>query len=266
MPAMAAFGAAHAPAGGLEGRILRLIARRAFRAGQNHAGPKIGASRRALQDWGTIRPMRLSEHRRPLWSGAMVRFENVGMRYGPGPEVLRDVTFVLEVRLVHLPDRPFGRRQDHAAQADVSGRAALAWADHACSAPIWPPPDARHSRRCGDASASCSRISACSTICRPSRMWRCPCACPGGREDEYRQDVEELLTWVGLGDRMQARPPTLSGGEQQRVAIARAVVGRPGPAARRRAHRQCRSGNGPAPDPPVLRTEPAGHDRSDRDP
>ena len=26
----------------------------------------------------------------------MVRFENVGMRYGAGPEVLRDVTFVLE--------------------------------------------------------------------------------------------------------------------------------------------------------------------------
>ena len=26
----------------------------------------------------------------------MVRFENVGMRYGVGPEVLRDVTFVLE--------------------------------------------------------------------------------------------------------------------------------------------------------------------------
>ena len=26
----------------------------------------------------------------------MVRFENVGMRYGSGPEVLRDVTFVLE--------------------------------------------------------------------------------------------------------------------------------------------------------------------------
>ena len=27
---------------------------------------------------------------------AMVRFENVGMRYGAGPEVLRDVTFALE--------------------------------------------------------------------------------------------------------------------------------------------------------------------------
>src|ERR1700760_617643 len=34
--------------------------------------------------------------RRPLWSNAMVRFENVGMRYGAGPEVLRDVTFTLE--------------------------------------------------------------------------------------------------------------------------------------------------------------------------
>src|SRR5438105_14463710 len=28
--------------------------------------------------------------------GPMVRFENVGMRYGSGPEVLRDVTFALE--------------------------------------------------------------------------------------------------------------------------------------------------------------------------
>jgi cell division transport system ATP-binding protein len=35
------------------------------------------------------------------------------------------------------------------------------------------------------------------------------------------------MTWVGLGDRMNAKPPTLSGGEQQRVAIARAVVARP---------------------------------------
>ena len=30
-----------------------------------------------------------------------------------------------------------------------------------------------------------------------------------------------------LGDRADARPATLSGGEQQRVAIARAVIGRP---------------------------------------
>jgi cell division transport system ATP-binding protein len=39
--------------------------------------------------------------------------------------------------------------------------------------------------------------------------------------------VIELLTWVGLGDRLEARPATLSGGEKQRVAIARAVVVKP---------------------------------------
>jgi cell division transport system ATP-binding protein len=39
--------------------------------------------------------------------------------------------------------------------------------------------------------------------------------------------VTELLQWVGLGERMDAHPPLLSGGEKQRAAIARAVIGRP---------------------------------------
>ena len=43
----------------------------------------------------------------------------------------------------------------------------------------------------------------------------------------YSADVSELLTWVGLGRKFNALPPTLAGGEQQRLAIARAVVGRP---------------------------------------
>jgi cell division transport system ATP-binding protein len=54
-----------------------------------------------------------------------------------------------------------------------------------------------------------------------------PLRIAGRKLAEYRDDVAELLSWVGLGDRMQARPPTLSGGEKQRVAIARAVVGKP---------------------------------------
>ena len=49
----------------------------------------------------------------------------------------------------------------------------------------------------------------------------------GETEKNYRDDVIELLNWVGLGDRLDARPETLSGGEKQRVAIARAVVGKP---------------------------------------
>lgn len=37
-------------------------------------------------------------------------------------------------------------------------------------------------------------------------------------------DLRELLNWVGLEDRAEARPPTLSGGERQRAALARAVI------------------------------------------
>jgi len=63
-------------------------------------------------------------------------------------------------------------------------------------------------------------LSAFDNVALPLRL-------AGRRENEYVQDVEELLSWVGLGDRMHAKPATLSGGEQQRIAIARAVVARP---------------------------------------
>jgi cell division transport system ATP-binding protein len=54
-----------------------------------------------------------------------------------------------------------------------------------------------------------------------------PLRIAGRKPAEYRTDVAELLTWVGLGARMNAMPPTLAGGERQRLAIARAVVNRP---------------------------------------
>jgi lipoprotein-releasing system ATP-binding protein len=44
---------------------------------------------------------------------------------------------------------------------------------------------------------------------------------------EVRPRAEELLTRVGLGERLTHRPGMLSGGEQQRVAVARALVMRP---------------------------------------
>ena len=37
----------------------------------------------------------------------------------------------------------------------------------------------------------------------------------------------DLLRWVGLGERVDAPIPSLSGGEQQRVAIARALINKP---------------------------------------
>ncbi|MEL6686359.1 MAG: cell division ATP-binding protein FtsE [Pseudomonadota bacterium] len=54
-----------------------------------------------------------------------------------------------------------------------------------------------------------------------------PLRVAGMSRADYRPDVDELLNWVGLGHRMHALPPTLSGGEKQRCAIARAVINKP---------------------------------------
>ena len=54
-----------------------------------------------------------------------------------------------------------------------------------------------------------------------------PLRVSGVAEADLRGPVSDMMEWVGLGERMDARPRTLSGGEQQRVAIARAVIGRP---------------------------------------
>ena len=45
---------------------------------------------------------------------------------------------------------------------------------------------------------------------------------------EARTRAEELLAYLGLGDRLDNLPYLLSGGQQQRVAIARALANRPG--------------------------------------
>ena len=49
----------------------------------------------------------------------------------------------------------------------------------------------------------------------------------GIKEVEIKRHVRELLNWVGLSDHIDAKPPTLAGGQKQRVAIARALINRP---------------------------------------
>jgi len=54
-----------------------------------------------------------------------------------------------------------------------------------------------------------------------------PALIQGIGKEEAQEQAEEILTEVGLKDRMQHKPGELSGGEQQRVAVARALVLRP---------------------------------------
>lgn len=49
----------------------------------------------------------------------------------------------------------------------------------------------------------------------------------GRDRHEVEQQARELLTMMGLGERLQHKPSQLSGGEQQRVSIARALINNP---------------------------------------
>jgi len=63
-------------------------------------------------------------------------------------------------------------------------------------------------------------LSALENVCLPALIARVSAG------DAARRG-RDLLTRVGLGERMEHRPYELSGGEQQRVAIARAMINSP---------------------------------------
>jgi cell division transport system ATP-binding protein len=156
----------------------------------------------------------------------MVRFENVGMRYGSGPEVLRDVTFVLEAGSFTFLTGLSGAGKTtllkliYLAEPPSRGLITLFNKDLATAKRRDLPPLRRRIGVVFQDFRLLDHLSAFDNVALPLRL-------AGKRGPQYTHDVEELLSWVGLGDRMNARPPTLSGGEQQRVAIARAVVARP---------------------------------------
>ena len=156
----------------------------------------------------------------------MVRFENVGMRYGGGAEVLRDVSFSLEPGTLTFLTGPSGAGKStlmklvFVAEKPSRGLITLFDRDLATLRRRELPALRRRIGIVFQDFRLLPHLSAFENVALPLRL-------AGERDAEYAHDVRELLEWVGLGDRMHHKPPTLSGGEQQRVAIARAVVAKP---------------------------------------
>ncbi|MBX6424412.1 MAG: cell division ATP-binding protein FtsE [Variibacter sp.] len=156
----------------------------------------------------------------------MVRFENVGLRYGTGPEVLRDVSFSIEPGSFQFLTGPSGAgktsllRLLFMALKPTRGLISLFGHDVAM---LTKDALATLRRRIGFVFQDFRLIDHLNTyenVALPLRVI-------GRSETSYRNEVIELLRWVGLGDRLWALPPVLSGGEKQRAAIARAVISRP---------------------------------------
>ena len=156
----------------------------------------------------------------------MVRFENVGMRYGTGPEVLKDVSFSLEAGSFTFLTGLSGAGKTtllkliYVAEPPSRGLITLFGTELATARRRDLPPLRRRIGVVFQDFRLLDHLSAYDNVALPLRL-------AGKKPGEFSHDVRELLSWVGLGDRMDARPATLSGGEQQRVAIARAVVARP---------------------------------------
>lgn len=165
--------------------------------------------------------MRQSSH-----SNIAVCFESVGLRYGSGPEVLQDVSFVLEQGSFHFLTGPSGAGKTsllsllYLARRPSRGTIEL-FGHEVSSAPRAALPALR--RRLGVVFQDfrlLDHLSALDNVALPLRV-------AGVSEARIQKHVPELLTWVGLGHHMHAHPPVLSGGQKQRVAIARAVINRP---------------------------------------
>ncbi len=156
----------------------------------------------------------------------VVRFENVGLRYGLGPEVVQDIYFGLRPGSFHFLTGASGAGKSslmklmYLAMRPSRGTISLFGRDVASMARGELPSLRRRIGVMFQEFRLLNHLTAFDNVALPLRI-------AGTKESELRNHVEELLAWVGLENHMKARPPTLSGGQQQRVAIARAVIARP---------------------------------------
>ncbi len=156
----------------------------------------------------------------------MVRFENVGLRYGMGPEVLRDVTFDVPANSFTFLTGPSGSGKTTLLKLlflSLKPTRGLITMFDQDVVTLSKRELAETRRRIGIVFQDFRLLDHLTTyenIALPLRV-------QGQEETRYRAEVVELLHWVGLGERMHVLPPVLSGGEKQRAAIARALIVRP---------------------------------------
>ncbi len=147
------------------------------------------------------------------------------MRYGLGPEVLRDITLHLEPGSFHFLLGPSGAGKSSLlrllslALRPSRGLITLFGHDIATTARVDLPSLRRRIGIVFQDFRLLDHLSVRENVSLPLRI-------AGGRR-RNGENVTDLLDWVGLGDRIDDPPSTLSGGEQQRVAICRAVVTQP---------------------------------------
>ena len=132
------------------------------------------------------------------------------MRYGPGPEVLRDLTFRIDPRSFQFLTGPSGAGKTSLLRLlflslrPTRGLVTLFGHDIAT---LSKDALATLRRRIGIVFQDFRLLDHMTTyenVALPLRVI-------GQAEDSYREEVVELLNWVGLGDRMSALPPVLSG-------------------------------------------------------
>ncbi|MEO7654281.1 MAG: cell division ATP-binding protein FtsE [Sphingomicrobium sp.] len=157
---------------------------------------------------------------------AIAEFDSVGLRYGTGGEVLRDLDFRLLAGGFYFLTGPSGSGKTsllqllYLARRPTRGRIRL-FGEELTDVPRSGLPALR--RRIGVVFQDfrlIRHLSVFDNVALPLRL-------SGVAEEEIESIVREMLDWAGLAERSGARPATLSGGEQQRVAIARAVINRP---------------------------------------
>jgi len=156
----------------------------------------------------------------------VIRFDNVGLRYGTGPEILRDVTFHVLPGSFHFLTGPSGAGKTSLLRLifmSLRPSRGLNFVFGHNVAELGPGARAELRRRIGIVFQDFRLLDHLTTwenVALPLRVM-------GKKESDYAEDVTDLLRWVGLGERINAYPEILSGGEKQRAAIARAVIGRP---------------------------------------